>query len=154
MKLDFIDQPKRRRSGATLLEVVFAMGIVGISFLALYSGLTYGFARVQFSRENHRATQILIEKMETIRLYNWDQITSTTYIPQDFAVNYYPNASGEGQGVLYTGKLEIDKSDLKTNYEDDIKKITVTLTWTSGKIKRSRSLTTYACEFGLHKSVY
>ena len=155
VRVKIADQSKMRSQAAfTLMEGVVALMIVGISFVALYSGLTYGFSRVQFSRENHRATQILIEKMETIRLYSWTQLNTPGYIPKKFEVSYYPNASVTEAGVLYKGELAIEDSDMAENYGDAMKKVTVMLTWKSGKIERERSLSTYVSQLGLHKSVY
>ena len=74
----------------TIVEVVFAMGTAAVMFLALYSGLTGGFAIIKLARENTRATQILVEKMETIRLYTFDQINSNGFLPASFSVPYYP----------------------------------------------------------------
>ena len=55
----------------SMIEILVAMVVLGIMFVSLYSGFSSGFAVVQLARENLRATQILQEKMETIRLYTW-----------------------------------------------------------------------------------
>src|SRR4026209_518421 len=89
--------------GFSLVQVMVAMTIVGFAFVALYSGLIAGFSRVQFSRENQRATQILVEKMETMRLYNWAQVSDSSFIPDKFSASYYPEG-GTNSGVLYTGE--------------------------------------------------
>ena len=51
-----------------------AAGLIGVISVTLYIAIAQGFAATQVARENLRATQILQEKMETIRLYGWDQI--------------------------------------------------------------------------------
>ncbi len=141
------------RSGFALLEVLVAMSIIGVVFVALYSGLTYGFTRIQLSRENLRATQILMEKMETIRLYNWDQITDPNMIPTNFTASYYP-AAGTNQGVLYTGTFSIEDPGFTANYNDKMRRITVTLNWQTGSVHRQRSLSTLVTENGLYDYVY
>src|ERR1700747_2174680 len=76
-----------RRDAFTLAEVVIASGLAGIIFLAGMSGFSSGFNGVKLDREESRATQILLEKTEMLRLYNWDQITGndpTTYVPASF----------------------------------------------------------------------
>ena len=131
-----------------------AVAIIGVVAIALYTGLAYGFSSVQLSRENLRATQILIEKAETIRLYTWTQITTSGYIPKDFTATYDPTGTGSGQGVLYEGKVEVKDSNLSANYDDDVKVISVTLEWKNGKKKRERSLTTLVGRYGLQNYVY
>src|ERR1043165_7672934 len=68
--------PKRAAQGFTLIDALFAMVISGVMFTALYAGLAFGFKVIRIARENTRATQIMLEKMETIRLYTWDQVTN------------------------------------------------------------------------------
>jgi len=148
----------KARAAFTLVEGLVAISMVGVGFLALYSGLTYGFSRIQLAREDFRATQILVEKMETIRLYNWAQINDRNYVPNTFTASYYPpgaqSGNSQSSGVVYTGKLEIKDSQLDSNYRDAVREVVLTLTWKSGKLKRSRSLSTYVAEFGLHNHVY
>src|SRR5437868_3625278 len=69
--------PRRRRwaAGFNLVEVVVAIAILGIGIVALYSSLLSGFRVAQLSREDLRATQVMVELMDTLRLYSWDQIT-------------------------------------------------------------------------------
>jgi prepilin-type N-terminal cleavage/methylation domain-containing protein len=138
----------------TLMEVMVAVAIIGVTFIALYAGLAHGFSTVQLARENLRATQILTEKMETIRLYNWDQITDNKFIPDKFETTYYPAGGTNGTGVVYKGKLKIEDSKLKTNYEDDMKVVTIELEWTTGHLKRSRTLSTQVARYGLYNYIY
>lgn len=93
----------------TFLEAVVAVGAVGVLALALYAGLSSVFTMVRMSRENQRATQIMVEKMETVRLYNWDQINSNGFIPRGFQAYYYP-ANGTNCGTVYDGTITITRS--------------------------------------------
>ena len=54
--------------------------IVGTLILSLYAGFSQGFSIIQTSRENLRATQILVQRMETIRLYTWSQVLDTGHL--------------------------------------------------------------------------
>jgi prepilin-type N-terminal cleavage/methylation domain-containing protein len=74
---------QRRRTAAraafTLVELVVAMAVIGVVVVSLYGGITSGISSVRMARENLRATQILVEKTEAIRLYRWDQITNSLF---------------------------------------------------------------------------
>jgi hypothetical protein len=66
------------------------IALVGIVFISLYAGISSGVAVIQLARENLRATQIIVERMETVRLCSWEQITSETNLPTSFVEYYYP----------------------------------------------------------------
>lgn len=146
-----------RLAGFTLVETMVAVGITGVIFLALYSGLAYGYGNIRMSRENLRATQILSEKMETIRLYSWDQIISSNFIPKKFT-NYYYSIGGTNSGVMYVGGITISTNFAweapEPNYSYEMAWITITLNWTTGNTPRQRSLSTFVTEYGLQNYVY
>jgi len=109
---------------------------------------------VQASRENLRATQILQQYSEIIRLYTWDQLTNVNFLPHPFTTNwtFYPIGGSGNQGVTYTGTLSVDNNaDLVEAYAANTKKVTFTLTWTSGNMPHQRQMTTYVSQYGLHK---
>jgi len=143
-------------SAFTLIEVMVAVAIIGIEFVTLYVGMTQGFGIVQIARENLRATQILQEKMETIRLYTWSQITSNGFIPTDFQATFYPAGSQTNQGVVYNGTLTISDAPVSstTGYNTDLKLVLVQLNWTSGNIQRQREMRTMVSHYGLHNYIY
>ncbi len=60
----------------TLIEVMMGVALMGLLSASLYAGLSYGFAEISLSREEERATQILEERMEVVRLLNWDQVVN------------------------------------------------------------------------------
>src|ERR1700757_898220 len=61
--------PRRRRASAfTLIETVVATFLAAIMLPAIYASTAAGFAMVQVTRENLRATQILLKQSEAIRL--------------------------------------------------------------------------------------
>ena len=68
-------------------------------------------------RENLRATQILQERMEPIRLYNWDQINTANFIPASFTEAFYStnanNAANAGDFV-YTGTVAVASTCFST----------------------------------------
>src|SRR5216117_2541734 len=90
-----------RHQAFTLVEVMLAVVIVGVEFVSLYVALSQGFGVVQVARENLRATQIMQEQVEILRILNWDQIT-TNPPPWNFTAAFYP-ANLTNQGVVYSG---------------------------------------------------
>ncbi len=138
-------------AGFTLVEILVAAGILGVVTVSLLGGITRCFETVQLSRENVRATQILQDKMESIRLYNWDQINTTGFIPEDFVAPYYPNGS-TNSGVVYKG--EVDISAAPVSYSNDLRLVTVTVEWESGGVERQRDMQTYISRYGLQHYIY
>ena len=156
MKLNIQTRRGEKRTRAfTLVESLFAMALAGIMFAALYSGLAFGFNLIRIARENSRATQIMIEKMETIRLYTWNQITNAGFVPTNrFTVPYY-SVNGTNSGLYYTGQISIATCPLGTSYEDTMKKVTIRLDWGQmGNTNRTRMMTTYITRNGLQNYVW
>jgi hypothetical protein len=141
--------------GFTLVDALFAIAVSGVMFLALYAGLAFGFKVIRMARENTRATQIMLEKMETIRLYTWSQINSNGFIPTNtFLVPYY-SVGGTNTSLVYTGQLFINASGLTNTYADDMRKVTVRVDWGElGNTCRTRTMTTYVTKNGLQSYVY
>jgi prepilin-type N-terminal cleavage/methylation domain-containing protein len=141
----------------SLVEVLLAVALISIVSVSLYAGFAGGFAMVQVARENLRATQVLAEKMETIRLYTWEQINSTGFIPTNFTVPFNPLTNGQvyaNAGLLYTGKVSIASSGLGESYSTNMKRITVQLNWNSGSTERKRQMETFVSRYGLQNYVY
>jgi Tfp pilus assembly protein PilV len=140
-------------SGFTLIDVLFSMMVIGGLVLSLYAAITWAFSVVRIARENLRATQVMAEKMETIRLYNWDQVTSNGFIPPTFHVAYYPAGSGS-TGIIYNGTMTITNCPLTNTYQVDMRKVTVTINWKSGNLARTRTWDTYVSRYGLQNYIY
>ena len=138
----------------SLVEVTIGMSIVGTVVAALMSSFTSGTFTMQMARENLRATQIMLEKVETIRLYSWDQINTAGFIPASFTNTYDPQAAAGAQGVLYTGTLAITDTPIATSYSADMKQVKVLVSWKTGEIPRQREFTTYVARNGLQDYIY
>ena len=142
-------------SGMTLVDVVMAVAVLGIMASGIFGSFRYGFFTLQLVRENQRATQIILEKVETIRLYNWDQIQPTnSFIPATFTDVYDPQAATGAQGTTYTGTVTVAHCPLVTSYAANLRQLTVTLNWTTRDIPHTRSLTTYIAKDGIQNYVY
>ena len=152
----------RRRGAFTLIQVAVAAGLAGIMFVSLYGGLSSAFNFVRVNRENLRATQILLEKTEMIRLYNWDQINNgwcnnaynptNASVPHTFTAPYYPESANGG--FLYNGTVTITNAPIADTYSCDMRAVTIALSWSSGDVLRTRSMTTFVSRYGLQNYVY
>jgi Tfp pilus assembly protein PilV len=152
---------KRNAQAAfTLAEVVIAVGILGISFISLYAGMSAGFAMTRTSRENLRATQIMVEKMEGIRLFNWNQVTTGNMVPTKFSTRYYPKVgNGQAAGISYTGSITVTNLASMNfyparTYDSNLRVVTVELKWMSGDVPRTRSMSTLISKDGMQNYVF
>ena len=125
---------------------------------SLYGGISLGFTIVGHTREDLRATQILVEKMETIRLYSWDQVNTTNFIPTTFTDYYYPPGVGQtngwSSGVTYNGTVTVSPGPTGRSYSTNVMQVTVGLNWTTGGVNRSKQLSTYVSRDGLQNYIY
>lgn len=137
----------------SIIEVLVAVSICGVMFLSLYSGLSSGVAVIQLARENVRATQILQEKMETIRLYRWDQINTAGFVPTNFTDVFYASST-ETNGLTYTGTVAIAVAPMTEAYSNDVRQVTVEVQWKSANILRKRDMKTLVSRYGLQNYVY
>ena len=150
MRINLSAHSKPIKAGAFLLmETMVGMLVVGIVFVALYSGISSGFAVIQVAEENARATQILEEKLETIRLYTWAQLTTASFVPTNFTVAYSTNSS-----LVYTGMLQITSAPVTESYSNSLRAVNVTVNWKSGQVLRTRQMSTLVSQYGIQNYVY
>jgi prepilin-type N-terminal cleavage/methylation domain-containing protein len=146
---------RQKRSGVsamTLVEVLIGMAIFGVLFISLYGGISSGLAIIRSARENLRATQVMLEKMETIRLYNWDQVTQNGYVPVTFSAPYWP-ADGTN-GLQYHGTMTITNVPFNESYSADMRQVVVNVNWRSGTIVHRREMRTMVSRHGLQNYIY
>lgn len=148
----------------SLIEVLIGVVIMVIALVSLYAGISSSFSLTKAAREDLRATQIMLERMEGVRLYNWDQLVYSNMIPANFTTSYYPLAiSGQSTGITYRGSLVISNAVLNppASYATNMRAITVTVFWTNyygkkmtNQIVRSRTMTTYTARDGIQNYVF
>lgn len=147
-----------KQAGFTFAEVLVAVGVVAVTFVTLYLGITFGFAVTQTERENLRATQIMVERMEGIRLFSWDQLIDTSKNPRSFTNYFYPpGLASEGQGITYFGSVSVITDPAMSppaTYSTNMRKITVQVKWTTGSLQHTRSMSTYASRNGMQNYIY
>jgi len=143
------------QSGHTLIEVMVSVSILAFMFVSLYAGFSSGFAVLRVARENLRATQILAERMEVIRLIRWEDV-KPGFIPTSFTAPFYATDSTNtttGQ-FAYEGTVVVSDAAISESYADQLRNIHITLTWVSGNITRTREMSTFVSKFGLQNYVY
>lgn len=146
----------------TLAEVVVGVAVVGVSFVSLYMGMSGGFAMTKAAREKLRATQIIIERMEGLRLYDWNQLNYSNVasggIPTAFTNYYYPNGlqSGTNKGCVYFGTMRWGAPVLSpsASYADSMRSVTVSVSWTTGMLTRTNTMWTYVSRYGIQNYVF
>lgn len=144
------------KAAFALTEVLVSVSLVGVMFVSLYAGLSAGFAVINRARENLRATQIALEKMETVRMYSWDQINSNNFVPATFSAPFYPTVSGEtnSSGLVYHGTTEIRPADVPSAYSNDVREVVVTVSWTNRNIGHRREMRTFISQYGMQRYIY
>jgi hypothetical protein len=152
-----------RTKGYTFTEVLVAAAILGFVGTSLYGAFSAGFCIIQSTRENLRATQILVQKTEAIRLLTWSQICDTNnYLKSPFFEAYDPLGSTNNcGGPQYTGFVtatEPTSSEVPPSYRTNMRTITVTLYWTnylgSKPVVHSRDLQTRVARNGMQNYIW
>jgi type II secretory pathway pseudopilin PulG len=146
----------RVESAFTIVEVVIAAGLIAISCVSLLIALSMGFSTVQASRENLRATQVMVQKMETLRLYNWTELQATNFVLPTFSEYFNPLKTN---GVLYVGQISLSvPTNLPPTYTNQIYAVTVSVSWTNyvrgQPIVHNRQMQTYSAAHGVQNYVY
>jgi len=137
-----------RQRGTALLEILIAGGILSMCVISLYSAYSFGFGVMRLSQENVRADQILLQKMETLRVYPWSQTAPAGgIIPTNFPAQF--TTSPTAGGVVYTGSIVVTDHPVGESYSNTLRQVTVNLSWTSGGVPRSRSMTTFISQNGI-----
>ena len=129
------------------------MSIVGILVVTLYTAVATSVSWIKICQENERVTQILSAKMDTVRLYNWDQINSNGFVPRSFIMGIDPNNTNSMP--YYTGTISIAQAPnpLSAYYKTNLLQVTVTVDWVSGSRPQSRSMDTFVAKYGLQSYI-
>jgi len=150
---------RKGRQAFTLVEVMMAIVIISVVFASIFSGMSMGLSVTQLSRENLRATQIMLDKMEGVRLYNWAQVNDSSFLISGFTNAFFETnniglSTAQGNGVNYTGTVAVAVCPFNNSYSTNMRQVTVTVNWTSGNIPRTRTMSTYVSMMGLQNYVF
>ena len=152
-----IQPAKSTVTGGTLVEVVIAIALLALVASGVLGSFKYSFFEMGIVRENQRATQIVLAKLETLRLYNWDQVRSNGFMPTTFSEVYDPQSASGNQGVTYTGFVSVSNMPAtfsSKSYYTNMRACTVVVTWQTGSLSHRRSVTTYIARDGIQNYVY
>jgi type II secretory pathway pseudopilin PulG len=153
-------QNKRNtRAAFTLVEVAVAAGLLGITMAAFFACLASGLSVVNTSRQDLRATQILTQKTEAVRLCTWEQLQS---LPTSFQDYYYPTGTtNSAPGITYYGTISVGPATCipsSASYYPEINLVTISLVWTnylgSHAIVHNRQMQTLVAYYGLVNYIY
>ena len=150
---------KTRRAGQrafALVETVVAFGILGLVIFSFYAALSSGFTTIRVSQEDVRADQILMQKLETIRVYHWTRVFTNGYFPDTFQTGFSVT-NGVTNGVVYDGMMTISPfptSVANESYSNSLRQVTVSVNWLSAGVPRTRSITTFVSQYGIQTYRY
>lgn len=161
------DRPVRRRAvqAFSLVEVLAAAMVVAIIFSVLFVGTSSTFDLLGASRENLRATQIVVSRMEGLRLCTWSssQLFNTNVVPKTFKDSFYPLGlnSTTNYGTLYSGTISVTTNfalNPPATYSNKLALVTVTVKWTNtqGKtpVVHERSMNTFVAQYGVQNYIF
>ena len=161
MNIKFVTQRVSRAAdrGFTFAEVLVAVVLVSIMVVSLNAAFSAGFALLKLARENLRATQIMLQQMEILRLYTWSQVQDTNYVPRTSFIQYYDPLSqtNGGGGMTYTVKIALANNPSFTPsavYSPNMLLVKVQVSWLSGLVLRQREMSTYVSKAGLQNYIW
>jgi hypothetical protein len=146
--------PTARGAAFSLIEALVGMAVLGVMLAGLFGGMSWGTTSVRISREDLRAGQILLEKMEVIRLLTWDQITASNILPANFTASYSTTGASNATAVgpIYSGTITMGPpkgSTMGAVYTNDMRVVSVKVAWTNLGLTHSRKLNTYVSRYGI-----
>jgi prepilin-type N-terminal cleavage/methylation domain-containing protein len=134
----------RKKRGYTLLEVIVALGLVATGTLAFGAMVPMSARSSRMNANYQQAVSLLQHKIDQCRAVGWGRLTYTelqnagiidaspvtspySYATVDTLTSIYPSA---------TGTLQV------SDYNSDIRQVTVTLTWTGSPVRQGNGTLT------------
>ena len=146
--------PRHRRTSAfTLIETIVATFLATIMLPAIYASTAAGFSMVQVTREDLRATQILLRQVEAIRLSPYKLLQDPKSYPTNFTDYYCTNGKTNGAAYAVSYNWQPGPASLPPSYRTNVLLVTVSAAWSSGNVQRTRSMQTYVARYGIQRYV-
>ena len=139
------------QSGFSIVEVMVGFVLLGIVIAALFGGFSFGFNSIKLSQEEVRADQILVQKLETVRMYQWTNIINSAFIQTNQPPAYY-STSNALHGVTYNVTMSVSPfvpSATPEVYRSTLRQVTATVSWFSEGMDHTRSMSTLVSSNGL-----
>ena len=142
------------KAAFTLIEVLCSIAIAAFVVSALFYGFDNGYAMLRSTREDLRATQILMQRTEIIRLLTWTQLASC---PTTFQESYnQTTATNSSSGTVYYGTFSVTTATNIPNtvtYKSSVKLVTISVVWTnttgSVNVAHRREMQTLSAQNGM-----
>lgn len=132
------------------MEVLISIVVISVLCIGIYGAVASSISIVRVCQDNERATQILSEKLDMVRVYNWQQLTNG-FMPTTFTERL--DALNTNSILYYTGTISIVQAPITENYRSNLMQVKVDLQWTSAKRPQARSMTTYVAKYGLQSYI-
>ena len=140
----------RRQQGFSLVESMVGFLILGVTVAALCGGFSFGFNTIKLSQEEVRADQILVQKLESLRIYQFTNVTSA-YMGTNFTAYY--STSNAVHGVTYNGTMNISpfvpSASAPEAYSNTLKQVTASVSWFSEGMNHTRTMMTLVSTNGI-----
>jgi Tfp pilus assembly protein PilV len=81
------------RSGFTLIEAMMAAGIAALFLGSLFAINTSSMSTIKMAREAACASQVLQQRVESMRIANWHQITDANWVQTNLLNTAAPGAT-------------------------------------------------------------
>ncbi|MDD5139576.1 MAG: hypothetical protein PHY43_04850 [Verrucomicrobiales bacterium] len=149
----------------SLVELMIAACIMAIVFASLFAGISTTFSLMDVTRENLRGTQIMVSRLEGLRLCAWSngQLFNTNVVPPNYTESFYPLGlnSSTNVGTIYTGTLIVTTNfalNPPATYSNKLAKVTIAIAWVSSHGSATnvhqRSMITYVAQYGMQNYTY
>jgi Tfp pilus assembly protein PilV len=142
--------PTARQSGFSVIEAMVGFLVLGITIAALFGGFSFGFNTIKLSQEEVRADQILVQKLESLRVYNWTNVIAPGYIPNSIPAYY--STSNAAHGVTYNVQISVTPfvpSATPESYSSSLRQVTASVSWFSEGMNHTRTMMTLVSSNGI-----
>jgi hypothetical protein len=140
----------RGQSGFSIVEAMIGFFLLGVVTAALFGGFSFGFNSIKLSQEEVRADQILVQKLETLRMYNFTNVIKPGFILTNSTAYY--SISNAAHGVTYTVQMNVDPfvpSATPEAYSNTLRQVTANVSWFSEGMNHTRTMRTLVSTNGI-----
>src|SRR4051794_33259227 len=88
-----VRSPRAPILGSTLIEAMMAAGIAAIFLGSLFAVNTSSMGTIKMAREAAAASQVLQQRVESMRIANWHQITDADWIKNNLLNTSAPGST-------------------------------------------------------------